>query len=214
MSTPVSTCHPLEATPVHRSLSITVDGRTVTADARAHWGGVEVTLTSPVTGLTRGWDGRGWAFAMLAAHRPDERYALRGELTAKGRKAAEAMAAALYQDWLAVRRHEADVDAACCRARRELAELDRAAVGRKEPLREERVGLRRAFKAGALAEADYQGRRKELSEVEQRIDRDRHLAGEAVALRFAAWMEGHVGRKMSLAEAERLLCEGAVVVGA
>ncbi len=125
--------HPLEADLVERPLAVTVEGRTVTGVARANWGAVEVTITSPIAGLSSSWDGRGWCFAMACHHRPEYRYALGGEFTARGVQAAERMLAGMYLDWLAVCRHGAEVDAACRRTRQEIAVLERAFAGGSRP---------------------------------------------------------------------------------
>ncbi len=125
--------HPLEADLVERPLAVTVEGRTVTGVARANWGAVEVTITSPIAGLSSSWDGRCWCFAMACHHRPEYRYALGGEFTARGVQAAERMLAGMYLDWLAVCRHGAEVDAACRRTRQEIAVLERAFAGGSRP---------------------------------------------------------------------------------
>src|SRR5262249_14428213 len=116
---------PLEGDWVECPLTIEVEGRQVTGLVRANWGAVHVTITSAIAGLARGWDGRGMCFAMACHHRPEYRYALAGVLTERGRQRAGQFLAGLYLDWLAVSRHEAEVDAACRGVRRELAELER-----------------------------------------------------------------------------------------
>ena len=62
---------PLEAQWVEHPLVILVEGRPVTGVARANWGAIETTITSPFAGLTRGRDGRGWLFAMECHHCPE-----------------------------------------------------------------------------------------------------------------------------------------------
>jgi hypothetical protein len=206
--------HPLEGGWVERPLILFVEGRTLTGTARANWGAVEVTITSPLSGVTRSRDGRGWAFAMMCHHRPDERFALDGGFTPRGLETARRMLADIYLDWLAVTGHEAEVDAAARRTRQELADLARQVEASRLPCLEERQALRRAFKAGELSQRDYQARRKEVGRALEQATFALYRAEHAAGVRFAVWIEGLCGRKMSLVEAERLLTEVAVIVEA
>jgi hypothetical protein len=173
-----------------------------------------VTITAPVTGLSRRLDGRGWAYAMYCHHRPDRRFALGGELTAWGLEEARRLLADLSLDWAAVTRHGGEVDAACRRARRELAEVAGDFDGRAAPLHRERADLRLAFRAGRLPQREYQARRKAAGRGLGLVDADRREAERSAGLRFTAWAEKHCGRRQSLEEAERLLTEAALVVEA
>jgi hypothetical protein len=138
---------PLDADWVEMALSLVVDGVVVTGSARANWGGVRVELTS-LTHLGRGFDRRGWAFGLGCSHRPDLRYAFRGDLTPRGVEAARELLVGLFRDYLAVRGRAGEVDAACRRVRQKMAALRRDFEARKGPLCQERDTLRRAFKAG------------------------------------------------------------------
>lgn len=206
--------HPLEADFVERPLTVIVEGRTVTGVACANWGVVEVDITSPIASLTRGRDVRGWCFAMTCHHWPEYRFAFGGEFTTRGVQVAESMLSGMYLDWLAVSRQSGEVDAACRRTRQEIAGLEQMFAGRTQPLHEERTALRRQFKAGELTQKQYQARVKEIGKCLDRIDHERRDTEAAVRQRFAVWLEGRCGRRVSLDEAERLLVEVAVVVEA
>jgi hypothetical protein len=197
---------------VERTLSIPVEGRTVTGAARANWGAVEVTILSPITHVTWRWDGRGWAFAMLASNRPESRFAFGGAFTAHGLQTAERMLTDIWLDWLAVSRHEAEADEACRRTQQELDVLAQDFADRVQPLHEQKTALRRAFKRGELTQRDYQMRRKDLDRKRDRIDQERREAERVIHGRFEATLEGRCGRRVSLEEVERLLSEVAIVV--
>jgi len=171
-----------------------------------------VELTAPVAHLGRGFDHRGWAFGLGCSLRPEIRYACRGEFTARGLEAAVDLLADLFRDYLAVRRHEGEVDAACRRTRQELDALHRDFEARKGPPHQDRAALRRAFRAGGLTQSDYQRRLKGLGRELMRIERERWDAERAAGGRFAAWAEACCGRRVGLDEAERLLTEPALVV--
>jgi hypothetical protein len=204
--------HPLEATWIEQSLSITVEERTVTGIVRANWGAIEVAITSPITGLSRSRDGRGWAFALACHHHPKYRYALGGELTERGWQTADRFLADLFLDWLAVSRREAAVDERCRRTRRELADLDPVFTARTGPLYQERISLRRKFRAGELLQRDYQQRLKELRQRLEQVDQERCQAEAAIAQRFTDWLQERCGRNISLDTAEKLLAEVAIIV--
>ena len=73
----------------------------MTGAARANWGAIEVAITSPITNLTRGCDRRGWAFAMLAQYRREQRYACGGQFTPLGVEVAERMLSdPTAQEWM------------------------------------------------------------------------------------------------------------------
>lgn len=205
---------PLEADWVERRLAITIEGKPVTGIARANWGAIEVAITSPIANLTRGRDGRGWCFAMLAHHRPQERFALGGEFTAKGVEAAEKLLTGMYLDWLVVSKQEAAVDKACRRTRQELEALGQEFAGRTRPLHEERTALRRMFKAGEFTQREYQQRLKEVDKQRDQLGCERREAERAAQARFSAWLESHCGRRVSLDDGEKLLAEVALVVEA
>jgi hypothetical protein len=211
-TTPARPRHPLEGDWVELPLAIEVAGRTVTGTARANWGAVHVGVTSPVAGLSRGWDGRGCAFAMACHHRPEYRYALGGQFTARGVEAAGRMLADLFLDWLAVSRHEAEVDETCRRTRQELADLERRFAARRQPLHEKRSALRRRFKAGGLTQREYQWQLKDVGRGLEQVGRERWDAEQEARGRFASSVQDRCGRKVSLDEAERLLTEVALVV--
>jgi hypothetical protein len=205
---------PLESAWVERPLTVTAGGRTFVGTARANWGAVEVEVTEPIAHLSRKRDCRGWTFAMACHHRPGLRFALSGAFTPRGVEAAEGLLADLCLDWLAIVGRGTEVDAACRKARRQLAESDAAFAARTAPLLTGRTELRRSFKAGSLTSPDYQARLRELSLAVEDVDRQRREAGEAVRERFADWCATHCGRRVSLDEAETLLSEAAVVVPA
>lgn len=202
---------PLSCVWVERSLCIVVEGQAVTGTARANWGAVEVTITSPIAHVTRRWDGRGWAFAMLAHHRPEERYACDGAFTARGLQSAERFLTDLYLDWLALSRIDGEVDEACRRARQELVTIEKGLAEQLRPLQERRSALRRAFRAGELTQQEHQRRRKAVKEEMDRCNSQRWEAEQAARRRFTAWLEGRCGRRLSLDDAEKLLLEAAVV---
>jgi hypothetical protein len=212
--TPSITHPPLEGDWIERPLALVVEGRPLVGIARANWGAIEVTITSPIAGLTRVRDGRGWAFAMLCHHYPERRFALGGRLTDNGIQAARKLLADIYLDWRAIAQNGDEMDAACRRTRQELAELGRSFEALTQPARREKQVLRRAFKAGELTQRDYQRRLKELGKQIDRIGCEWRLAEEVIGMRFAARVQSRWGRKVSLEEAERLLAEVAVVVEA
>jgi hypothetical protein len=189
---------------VERPLSVTVEGRAVLGIARANWGAVEVTISSP-PGLGRTRDARGWSFAMLAHHRPDSRYVLEGRFTARGLEVAERLLADVYLDWLAVGRNRPAVEAACLRAKAELGELARSFGEATRPLVTDILALRKAFRAGELTQQEHQARRKGISRRLDDLARQRGEATLGVEARVAAWMESACGRSVALGEAERLL---------
>src|SRR5438876_3256243 len=107
----------LEGGSIEQPITVTIEGRLVTGTARAGWGHIEVTITSPITGVTRSQNRRSVSFAWYAGHYPEARYAFQGALTAKGQHDAEQMLIGIYMDYVAVKQHEAAVDAECRRTR-------------------------------------------------------------------------------------------------
>lgn len=207
-----SSHHPLEGDWVERTFTICVEGQLVTGTARANWGAGEISIISPIVGLSRHWDGRGWAFAMLAHHRPEYRYASGGEFTVRGVETAQRMLGEMYLTWLAISRHEARVDEECRRARRLLAELNQTFAERLGACLDDRARLRKCFKAGELSQRAYQARLKDLAQDRDRIDEEHRAAVAVLLARFADWTENHCGLRTSLHDAERLLSEVAIVV--
>lgn len=205
----MATTYPLEGDWIERRLTIVVAGRPVTGTARANWGAVEVTVTSPVAGPSRRLDGRGWAFGLACSLRPEYRFALAGEFTARGLEVAERLLADLFLDWLAVSWHAEEVKRAVRQTGQDLAAIGRDYEPRRQPLHERKDDLRKLFKAGELTQQEYQRRRKELGRELEELDHDRREAEAAVRERFEVWFSGRCGRRVPLDEAERLLAGAA-----
>ena len=175
-------CYDLEGGWIERLITVTVEGRIVTGTAKAGWGHIDVTITSPIAGFTRSQNRRSVSFAWYAGHYPEARFAFQGALTEKGQHEAEQMLEAIYRDYLAVKQHEAAVDAECRRTRQALADLVQGLPSEKQPLWEERSALRRAFKAGRLPQQQYQRQRKALRGRLYEVDLSQAWAGEAAML--------------------------------
>lgn len=201
---------PLEATWIEREIEIVVAGQRVRGTARANWGAMQVAITFPITNAQRGWDGRGWTFAMAAHHRPEMRYACAGDLTLKGIDTARRMLAEIYLDWRAVTSHAAAIADACRRTRHELDQRERRLKEQLHPLHLERLTLRAKFKAKGMTQQHYQQQRKALRERQDSIEMDARAAQRRTHETFLAWMKAHCGRAISLDEVERL--QAAVVV--
>ncbi len=75
---------PPEDARIEETLTVDWGGEAVTLVARADWGVAEVRLTGRHAPLTAARDRRGWSFAVMAAHKPETRYAFRGHITPRG----------------------------------------------------------------------------------------------------------------------------------
>ncbi len=145
---------PLEADWVERPLTITFEGQTVTEMARAYWGAIEVSITTPMAQLTRTDHHQGWAFAMKAHHCPEARFAFCGKLTATGLKTAESFLADMYLDWRAVALRLSAVDAECQRTQQKLNDLEGKFTAHRRPVLQKRLALQGTPRAGEISQRD------------------------------------------------------------
>ncbi|MBY0230233.1 MAG: hypothetical protein K2W96_13200, partial [Gemmataceae bacterium] len=162
---------------------------------RVNWGDLEVRLLPPAPPLEASEHRRCWSFAVLAHHRPEERFLLRGQPTPKGVARGKALALSLLADRSAAQGRADAIRARCASTRAELAAIHARIDEALQAFDARKRGLRRRFRAGDLTQAEHQRLRQENDRERDRATRAGGLACQRLGASFADALEKACGRR-------------------
>lgn len=184
------------------ALSIEVGGEPVTGIARANWAELEVRMLTPFAGVTRSHDSRGWSFALISNHHPEQRFARQGHLTERGEALAKQLLADIHRDGHAIAAHCDTVVAHYCDQLQEEAAIQSEADAVRANLLHRCRQLRQAFQEGSIGQGEYQ---TDLAEIRDRLHEIDTSAASTADERMVTWCQAQLGRSIHLADVRALL---------